>query len=163
MASWLASGKTSARPSLSAPRLVAALGLPASGGSGGPLDLTAAGQAAMQDSEEAAQRRRQIAAVLSLQPFLRDLVPAAAAAAAAPLSEAELQQERQSVATLQAQCAELLGRMPTSAAEDEALLAGAGGEPLGVRRRQAVAARLESKLLLAAAAEGLQRYADALR
>jgi hypothetical protein len=155
------------RPSLSAPRLLAALGLSQGVGSGnsGGFDLTAAAAAAMGDSEADAQQRRLLATVMSLQPFLRDLAPsagsaAAAAAAAQPLADAELQRERQSVAALEAQCQQLLAGMPTSAETDEALLAGA--EPLGVRRRQAVAARLEHKRLLLAAAGALLRYAAAL-
>ena len=162
VASQLAGGGGE-RPSLSAPRLLAAVGLAEFAG-----DLTPAATAAMGDGEAAAAQRRLIASVMSLQPFLRDVGPssvaaaaAAAAGAAPPLAQAELERERQSVAALQAQCQALLGRMPTTAAEDEALLA--SGEQLGVRRQAAVAARLEGKRLILAAADALQQYAHTLR
>lgn len=118
----------------------------------------------MDDTTEAADKRRLLATVLSLQAFLRDTGAGAAAAAAAPLAGGELQRERQSVAALEAQCHEMLGRMPTSAADDEALLQGGGerGQPLGPRVQAAVAARLERKRLLAAAAAALQRYGGTL-
>lgn len=152
------------RPSLSAPRLLAAVGL---GGAG--FDLTAAGEAAMGDSEADAARRRLLATLLSLQPFLRDIPAPSAAAAAAqplPLGEADLQRERQSAAVLAAQCRQRLDAMPTTAETDEALLAadgsGGGGEALGVRRRQAMATRLEGKRLLVAAAEALESYERSL-
>lgn len=163
IASQLAGGGGE-RPSLSTPRLLAAVGLAEFAG-----DLTPAATAAMGDGEAAAAQRRLIASVMSLQPFLRDVGPSSAAAAAAaaagaapPLPQQELERERRSVAVLQAQCQALLGTtMPTSAAEDEALLA--SGEQLGVRRQAAVAARLEAKRLIRAAADALQRYADTLR
>jgi len=62
---------------------------------------------------------------------------------------------------LQAQCRSLLSRMPTSAAEDEALLS--GPQQLGVRQQAAVAARLETKRLILAASGALQRYAGTLQ
>lgn len=114
----------------------------------------------MGDGEAAAAQRRLLASILSLQPFLRDVKSSAAAAGLPPLPESDLARERQSVAALQAQCQALLGRMPTSAAEDEALLS--GGQQLGVRQHAAVAARLESKRLILAAAAALQWYADTL-
>lgn len=162
IASQLAAGGSSTqRPSLSAPRLLAALGLPAaSGESGGGLDLTAAAEAAMLDTEQAAHQRRRLATIMSLQPFLRDLT--LSAAAAEPLVGAELGCERQSVAALQAQCQALLGRMPTTAVEDEATLSAAEVQQLGPRLQQAVATRLENKRLLLAAAGALQQYAVAL-
>ena len=163
-----------AQPSLSAPRLLEALGL--GGEAGGSFDLTAAAAAAMGDSEADAARRRLLATLMSLQPFLRDIPPAgstasaaaaaaAAAGAAPPLSEAELQRERQSSAALVGQCQQLLAGMPTTVETDEALLAadGGGGERLGARRRQAVATRVEAKRLLRAAEAALQAYAAALR
>ncbi|PRW59741.1 acyl-coenzyme A oxidase peroxisomal isoform B [Chlorella sorokiniana] len=161
IASQLAGGGSSQRPSLSAPRLLAAVGLGQFVG-----DLTPAATAAMGDGDEASAQRRLIACMMSLQPFLRDLGrPAAGAAAAAaglpPLPEADLARERQSVAALQVQCQALLDRMPTSAAEDEALLS--SRQQLGVRQQAAVAARLESKRLILAAADALQRYADTLQ
>ncbi|EFN53459.1 hypothetical protein CHLNCDRAFT_136721 [Chlorella variabilis] len=163
-----------AQPSISAPRLLEALGL--GGEAGGSFDLTAAAAAAMGDSEADAARRRLLATLMSLQPFLRDIPPAgstasaaaaaaAAAGAAPPLSEAELQRERQSSAALVGQCQQLLAGMPTTVETDEALLAadGGGGERLGARRRQAVATRVEAKRLLRAAEAALQAYAAALR
>lgn len=151
------------RPSLSAPRLLSALGLaPAAGAA--RFDLTQAAQAAMGDGEENARTRRQLATLLSLQPFLRDIPGpgsssssglTAAAAAPPPLSEPELQRERRSAAALAAQCAAALARMPTTVATDEALLAGGEG-PLGPRRAAAVAARLEAKRLLATAQAALE-------
>ncbi|KAL4459118.1 hypothetical protein ABPG75_013983 [Micractinium tetrahymenae] len=163
------------RPSLSAPRLLAALGLaPAAGAA--RFDLTKAAEAAMGDGEEHARTRRLLATLMSLQPFLRDIPgpgsgsggsgsggsPAAAAAAGPPpLTEQELQRERQSAAALAAQCAAALARMPTTAEADEALLAGAEG-PLGPRRGAAVAARLESKRLIAAAQAALEAYGASL-
>lgn len=113
---------------------------------------------------------------MSLQPFLRDIPgpgssssvggsgsggTAAAPAEPPPLSDLEIQKERQSAAALAAQCAAALERMPTTAATDEALLAGAEGQ-LGPRRAAAVAARLESKRLLATAQEALEAYGASL-
>ena len=161
IASQLAGGGSSERPSLSGPRLLAAVGLGQYA-----ADLTPAATAAMGDGEAAAAQRRLIASIMSLQPFLRELGRAAAGTAGAagelpPLAEGDMARERQSVAALQAQCQALLGRMPTSAAEDEALLS--GRQQLGVRRQAAVAARLESKRLILAAADALQRFADTLQ
>ena len=172
VASWLAGGGSGGgpRPSLSAPRLLAVLGLggAAAASRGGGMDLTAAAQGAMSDSEEAAAQRRLLASVLSLQPFLRDTRAPADAAAAAPMEPLEgpqLESERQSVAALLAQCDELLARAPTTLQHDEALLSGQQGDAaaLAPRHAAAVAARLESKRLVAAAADALQRYADTLR
>ena len=83
--------------------------------------------------------------------------------AAEPLAGAELGCKRQSVALLQAQCQALMGRMPTTAVEDEATLAAAEVQQLGPRLRQAVATRFESMQLLLAAVCALQQYAETLR
>ncbi len=124
----------------------------------------------MGDGEENARTRRQLATLLSLQPFLRDIPGpgsssssglTAAAAAPPPLSEPELQRERRSAAALAAQCAAALARMPTTVTTDEALLAGGEG-PFGPRRAAAVAARLEAKRLLATAQAALEAYGASL-
>jgi hypothetical protein len=68
-----------------------------------------------------------------------------------------LQEELECCTALLDQCTRWLQEMPTTAATDEALLAGAEG-PLSPRIAQAVAYRLEHKRLIQAAKTGLQRY-----
>lgn len=169
--------------SLSAPRLLAALGLgPAVLMSEGQprLDVEAMAGAALGSTDAGAIAcRRRLAVLASLQPFLRDLPAAAAeaAAAAAPsapplLLGAELQRERAAAAALAAQCQAQLAALPTSAAQDAALLAeddaagrqGPFGRPLklSLNVRAAVAARLERKRVLLAAVEALRCYAASL-
>lgn len=173
---------------LSAPHLLAALGLPASlldPGSGG-LDLEAA---CLAGSSTAAERR--LAAVLgSLHPHLTApssssiassstgssgssggaTDDSAASAPPPPLLEHERLRERAAAKALAAQCQEQLLAMPTSLQQDEALLRGVGGAgggggggwqaapPLSPRVRAAVAFRAERKRLLRAAVEALERY-----
>lgn len=165
-------------PSLSTPRLLDALGLgPAVLDGRGWLDLEAmAGPALRQTDAAAVQQRRALAALGSLQPFLRD-VPAAAAAGGSPSggpdTAAGVQRDRQAAAALAAQCQQQLDGMPTSIAHDTALLMACGGgdqgreqggtcgdsvQHLGPRVWQAVAARLERKRLLACCRDALQRY-----
>ena len=123
----------------------------------------------MGDGEQDAGKRRLLATLLSLQPFLRDIPSSSGSSssgsAPAPLSQADLQRERASAAALAAQARAALARLPTTADTDAALLAAAaqpGAQPMGPRHRQAVATRLENKRLLAAAAEALEQYGAAL-
>lgn len=128
------------------------------------LDLEAmAGGALGRDDAAALQHRRQLAVLGSLQPFLRGLEPAgepdgsSGSSRQQPWTPADAEAERQSAAALIARCRQLLDVMPTSAAQDEALLA-AGGQQLSPRLRLAVTARLERKHLLHTAIAVLQRY-----
>lgn len=116
----------------------------------GLLDLEAMGAAALGSAHpEAAQQRRRLAVLGSLQPLLRDLQPAAAggswegdggggsgsgssvwsshsnASAAADDRGREQQLARQ----VAAHWRELLSSMPTGVAEDEALLAADASKP----------------------------------
>jgi hypothetical protein len=158
------------RPSLDGWRLMATLGL---GGrpSIGRYNLDAAADAARGDSEQDVAQRRRLAAVMSLNPFLRFPSlprPGSGTAGIPEWSQTELQAERHSIDALLAQCSSMMASMPTSVETDEQLLAAAAaggsgaGPQMNVRRQQAVRVRLENKNLLLAAQAVLQQYADSL-
>lgn len=152
-------GGPAAGPSLSAPHLLAALGLPpALLDPGGGLDLEAACPSS--NSSSTAAERRLLAAVGSLQPFLRAAPSGSGSSTPAHLPEQERQHERAAAEALAAQCWAQLRALPTSLGQDEMLLGSGGGQapPLSPRVRAAVAYRAERKRLLRAMAAALRRY-----
>ncbi|KAL4443959.1 hypothetical protein ABPG75_011696 [Micractinium tetrahymenae] len=165
-------------PSLSCPHLLAALGLEPALSSTGQLDVEAMlGEELLgREDADAVQQRRAVAAVASLplcMPDLREGCSGGSASTPQPLSAAERQQEQQAAHALQAQCQEILDGMPSTAEEDEAVLAArsaAGGSTgdsmaaaaLTANARAAVSAGLERKQLLQTLTDVLQRYCKAL-
>jgi len=157
------------KPSLHAGRLMGAWGIEGAvslktrqfelGGASAPEILLRMG------GQEGAAARRKVATLLSLGEFLRE-VPrevrgGVSAAKGKVLSEEDVQREKESALELQQRCLRQLEALPTSIGEDEDTLA-QGAEVLGARRCAAVAARLEAKRVLKAAADLLQAYADSL-
>lgn len=118
-----------------------------------PLELleasaAAAVTAAEGSREAAAQKRRTQAVIKSLQPYV---------AQTGGLQGGSLQSQRQLLRQLRQECQEQLGSCATSIVQDERLQGSAAAQS-SVRLQAAIAARLEHKRLLAAAAGVLNSY-----
>jgi hypothetical protein len=158
VASQLAA-KSSGKISIHAGNLMAALGITGFG-SGTQFQLTGGYSLETllsEDSAELVRRRRKVLLLLSLQSCLRKWPRQHGYIDTAPLSHVDVAHEKASIAALQQQCEIMLDAFPTSIEVDESLLAVSSVE-LGPRLRQAVAARLECKLNLAAALELFATY-----
>jgi hypothetical protein len=167
------SSKTSSsppQPSVNATRFMAVMGMEGGvkpGPRGGQFELSGAWSSSTllaAEGEKGIADRRKVVTLLSLGGGNLRSIPkgsVAEAMAVLQMSEEEVQWERKSVAELEKRCVEQLNAMPTTIQTDEELLK-QGLEKLGLRKWAAVAARLESKRKLEAAALHLRTYAATL-
>jgi SET domain/Rubisco LSMT substrate-binding len=158
------------QPSLNATRFMAVMGMEGgvkSGSRSSHFELSGAWSSAAllpAHGEHGIADRRKVVTLLSLGAgHLRSIPKGSVAEAMGVLqmSEEEVQWERKAVAELERRCVEQLNAIPTSIETDEELLK-QGSVKLGLRRWAAVAARLESKRKLEAAAGHLRTYAETL-
>ena len=156
------------QPSINATRFMSVLGMEGGASrSGGQFELSGTWSSATllpAQDEQGIANRRKVATLLSLGAGNLRSIPKRSVAEAMvglEMSEDEVQWERKSVAELEKRCVAQLHAMPTTIQTDEELLK-EGSEVLGVRRWAAVAARLESKRKLEAAAQHLRTYAATL-
>jgi hypothetical protein len=163
-------------PSLDATRLMKAWNITASSSKNGSRGLELVGESspeALLSSEDGVTvaARRRVVTLLSVAPFLRNLSGEEVASSGA--ADEEIERERWSALELRDQCHAMLAALPTTLEEDLALYSTCIGENCGSKNPsegkvsreryvQAVAARLEAKQMIAAAAEILDSYARSL-